>query len=223
MILEILFRPNAPLWVKFFYLLFVFFIGLYAGLRKGWFSLLFEMAVAPFSRFKWKMDNLKIPFDLVIFSLLSYTFITVLLMESLLPNLSQVMAVYFGVYPLFGLILAILMALVLKIVLVYFYFAAHKQAEEGIHLINFQLGFNQILIFIATIWLSIVIFYLRFSPLGLDLVIWIYGVFWAFRLYGTILFLLIKFNYSVITIFAYLCTFEIIPYILVARIVFMIS
>lgn len=223
MILEILFRPNAPLWVKFFYLIVVFFIGLYAGLRKGWFSLLFEMAVAPFSRFKWKIDNLKVPIDVVIISLMSYTFITALLIESLLPKLSQVIAEYFGVYPLFGLIMAILIALVLKIVLVYFYFTAHNQAEEGIHLINFQLGFNQIMIFIATIWLSIVIFNLRFSPLGLNIVIWIYGAFWAFRLYGTILFLLIKFNYSVITIFAYLCAFEIIPYILVARIVFMIS
>lgn len=223
MILEILFRPNAPLWVKFFYLIVVFFIGLYAGLRKGWFSLLFEMAVAPFSRFKWKIDNLKVPFDVVIISLMSYTFITALLIESLLPKLSHVIAEYFGVYPLFGLIMAILIALVLKIVLVYFYFTAHNQAEEGIHLINFQLSFNQIMIFIATIWLSIVIFNLRFSPLGLNIVIWIYGAFWAFRLYGTILFLLIKFNYSVITIFAYLCTIEIIPYILVARIVFMIS
>lgn len=198
-------------------------MGIYAGLRKGWFLLLFDMAVAPFSRFKWKIDDLKVPFDVVLISLISYTFITVLLIESLIPNLSKVISQYFGVYPLFGLILAILVALILKTVLVYFYFAAHKQAEEGIHLINFQLGFNQILIFIATIWLSIVIFYLRFSPLGLNIVIWIYGAFWAFRLYGTILFLLMKFNYSVITIFAYLCAFEIIPYILVARIVFMIS
>lgn len=218
---ELILRPNAPLWIKFVYLTLVVSLSLYIGFRRGWFMLLLDMASAPFSRYKWKIDNLNISADIIIISILSYSFITGLLFESLLPGISNSLSIIPSLNNLLGLVTTIVLLLTIKIVLVILFFVAHKQKEEGLQLMNFHLGFNQILIFIASIWLGIVIFYFNFSQFGLTIILWIYGAFWAVRLYGTILFLLMKFQYSVVTIFTYLCAFEIMPYIVVARIIFM--
>lgn len=185
--------------------------------------LLFNMATSPFSKFQWKLENLNISMDIIVISILSYSIVTSLLLESLLPNISIAVSEFTKIHHQLGSVLFVIVLLILKIVAVIIFFKAHDQTEHGLQLVNFQLGFNQILIFIAMIWLGVVIFYLNFLQFGIFIVLWIYGIFWAFRLYGTILFLLLKFNYSVVTIFTYLCAFEIMPYILVSRIVFMIN
>lgn len=103
------------------------------------------------------------------------------------------------------------------------YFSLHKSPVLGDQIIDFQYSLNQWLTLIIGILLIIDIFYLKLDSDIFILIIIIAVIYFLLRLFGTILMLQNHFKYPILTVFVYLCTFEIVPALVAAKVLFVNS
>ena len=67
------------------------------------------------------------------------------------------------------------------------------------------------------------IFYLKLNSSVILIITIIAGIYFLLRLFGTILMLQNNFKYPILTVFVYLCTLEIVPALVTAKVLFVNS
>lgn len=105
----------------------------------------------------------------------------------------------------------------------YLFFQFHKSQTIGSQLIDFHSSLNQALSLALGTFLLVDVFYARLDSGLFYFTIILACIYFLLRLYGTILLLQNNFSYPILTVFVYLCTFEIVPALVVAKVLFVNS
>ncbi|MBT8326688.1 MAG: DUF4271 domain-containing protein [Bacteroidia bacterium] len=220
--LDLLIRSQTPLVLRIVLISILLIIGFLYALIPNWFASIRLLAYLPIQRFAWQSEK--------------YTYNNIFRLGSIL-SITSVYAAFIYAYLLsekfmwfenssFNFLLiwvVILLATLGKYFLNQFYFKFHNEESLGELIIDYQYSINQIFAFILAGALSIDVFYYRLdSQLFYFLVIAILILFLV-KLFGTILMLQNNFKYPLLTLFVYLCTFEIVPMLIAAKILFVNS
>lgn len=100
------------------------------------------------------------------------------------------------------------------------YFALHQETSTGEEILDFQYGLNQWFTLILTALISLDFFYFRLDSYIFIVLIVTSLIYFLARLFGTLLIFQDKNNYPILTVFIYLCTFEIAPALVIAKVLF---
>lgn len=221
-LLDLLIRSQTPLALRIALISILMIIGFLYALIPNWFASIRLLAYLPIQRFAWQSEK--------------YTYNNIFRISSIL-SITSVYAAFIYAYLLtqkfiwfenssfnFLLIwLAILVVTCTKYLLNKFYFSFHNEGALGELIIDYQYSINQIFAFILAGILLIDVFYFRLdSQLFYFSVVSILILFLV-KLFGTILMLQNNFKYPLITLFVYLCTLEIVPMLIAAKILFVNS
>lgn len=124
----------------------------------------------------------------------------------------------------FSVFLIVIAALVgLKLLTMKTFFFVHDQEEIGTMVIDFQYAYNFLLSLILVIVIAADLYFYRLSNSLYITASIVVGILFLMRLMGSILLLLNKFTYPIISLFIYLCAFEIVPMLVIAKVIFVKS
>jgi len=112
---------------------------------------------------------------------------------------------------------------VLKYWVNYIFFKIHNSSKIGSQLIDFQYSINQALSLVLGSFLLIDVFYTRLDSGIFYFIVTIACIYFLIRLYGTIVLLQNYFTYPILNVFVYLCTLEIVPALVIAKVLFVNS
>ena len=104
-----------------------------------------------------------------------------------------------------------------------FYFSLHNSSSLGDQIIDYQYSLNQWFTLVVGCLLIFDIFYLKLNSSVFLFITIIAGIYFLLRLFGTILMLQNNFKYPILTVFVYLCTLEIVPALVIAKVLFVNS
>ena len=221
-LLDLLVRSQTPLALRIALIAILAILGLLYALIPNWFASNRLLAYLPIQRFAWQSEK--------------YTFNNVLRLSSVLSITTIYASIIYAYFLTTKLMWAenaslnfilIWLSIVLLTFLKYFfnryYFKFHNEGSLGELIIDYQYSINQLFAFLLAGILLIDVFYFRLdSQLFYFLVVGIIILF-LIKLFGTILMLQNNFKYPLLTLFVYLCTFEIVPLLIVAKILFVNS
>lgn len=216
---DVITRFNVPVELRIGVLvLLTVFFALYV-LSPSWLASNWILSTLPVQRFKWKSETLLSSSFNRAGSVLTTTLALGLLIAG---RFHPADAPVFGwtSLPLLELFLILLALFALKMYAMKFYFRLHDQSDLGAIVIDYHYGFNQIssLALTSVLCLDVFIFRLH-SELHL-LIAGVIGLLFVLRLLGTIILLLNKFDYTIISLFIYLCAFEIAPALIGLKLIF---
>jgi hypothetical protein len=181
-----------------------------------------QLAILPFQRFAWQSEKFMTNNIFRLSSILSLSiFVSIAISSyqlgnSKLENLDSIVTLLW-VFP------AVILLSLVKFVSNYSYFSIHKEDKTANLVVDFQYSLNQWFALLLGILLIVDVFYFRLHSNIYGAILVIAGLYFLVRLFGTILVLQNNFNYSILTVFVYLCTFEIVPALITAKVLFVNS
>lgn len=112
---------------------------------------------------------------------------------------------------------------VLKLAANHLYFKLHNSIAFDTQVFDFHSSLNQILSIVLGSFLLVDTFYARLASGLFVFMVIVTCIYFLVRLYGTILLLQNNFDYPILSVFVYLCTFELVPALVVAKVLFVNS
>ena len=194
-------------------------ISSFHAINSSWIRTNRVLAALPIQRFKWKSETfLSSAFNRTASLVSSSIAFTILIYAHFVqPDLIPIKSPSSS---FFQLLLIVVLFFLIKLVAMKLFFTLHEEDDIGTKVIDYQYAFNQLLSLFVLAVLCFDVFIFRLSTaLYITLCIIIALVF-LLRLLGNILMLLNNFNYPIVSLFIYLCAFEIIPMLVVAKVLF---
>lgn len=212
-------RTTTAIELKISLLLILFLFALMYASNRSWITTNRLLASIPIQRFKWKTET-HLSSSLNRFgSLLSSSLILAVLISayglSTQANLMINSWLYF-----IGLSCLIILAFLFKWLSINVFFSLHDHKDLGTQSLDYQYGFNQLAALFLFAMLCLDVFYFHLdSPIRL-IIIYFLVVAYIARLIGHIALLLNNLSYPLISLFIYLCAFEIAPALVITKVVF---
>ena len=212
---ELILRNQSPLFIKVVLLCILVILVIFYTVNRSWFISLKSLALLPFLRFGWQSE--KYSADLI-FRISSFL-ISVLIISSAiysynLTSTDTLSSTYIEIT------LIITLLFVVKFIANSLYFSLHNSISTGSQLVDFQYSLNQWFTLLVIFILLIDVFYENLSSNYLNVLLIVSLIYFLARLFGTILLLQNNFRYSLFTLFVYLCTFEIVPALVIVKVLF---
>ncbi len=221
-LLDLLIRSQTPLALRVALISILLIIGFLYALIPNWFGSIRLLAYLPIQRFAWQSE--KYTYNNV-FRLSSILCITSVYAAFIYAHLLTQKFIWFDntSFNFILIWLAILSLTVVKYLLNKFYFSFHNEGALGELIIDYQYSINQIFAFVLAAILLVDVFYFRLDSQLFYISIVSILILFLIKLFGTILMLQNNFKYPLLTLFVYLCTFEIVPMLIAAKILFVNS
>ena len=219
MLLEAILRNSSPVSLRIAVLALILVVSILQALNPSWLTTNRVLASLPIQRFKWKSETFLSSALNRTASLISTSlaFSILIFAHFIRPEFFGESSEILSFVQLFVLVLALF---VLKLLGMKLFFSLHEQTDAGTMVIDYQYAFNQLLTLGLVVIVCFDVFVLRLSsPIYITVSVIVALVF-LLRLLGNILMLLNNFNYPIISLFIYLCAFEIIPMLAVAKVLF---
>ncbi|MFY0644029.1 MAG: DUF4271 domain-containing protein [Bacteroidia bacterium] len=198
--------------------LLVLFTVLYA-VNPSWLVTNRVLIGLPIQRFKWKSEtHLSSNFNRFA-SLITTAFAIAILIRSYFFTPSETM-VFSSELVFIGLICAVIIVFLLKFLSMKLFFYLNEDHEVGTMVIDYQYAFNQFIGLVVFLAVCLDLFYFRLNSPIQYILIYVLGFLYLLRLLGHIVLLLNKMSYPIISLFIYLCAFEIAPMLVVAKVLF---
>lgn len=103
------------------------------------------------------------------------------------------------------------------------FFALHQEDKTGTMVIDYQYAFNQLIALVLCVVICLDVFFFKLNnPFYLTVSV-IIGLLYLARMFGNIILLLNEFQYPIVSLFIYLCAFEILPMLIIAKVLFVNS
>lgn len=222
MLLELLGRNIATLDIRIASIFLVLAILSLFSLQPQWITTNQILASLPIQRFKWKSEVfLSSAFNRT-FSLISTSLAFSIFIYSHYnqPDMIDVQLLNTSFLQLF-IIVAILF--VIKLGGMKVFFALHQEDKTGTMVIDYQYAFNQLIALVLCVVICLDVFFFKLNnPFYLTVSV-IIGLLYLARMFGNIILLLNEFQYPIVSLFIYLCAFEILPMLIIAKVLFVNS
>lgn len=221
MLLELTLRNSSPVSLRIAVLFLLLVILSLQAVNPSWFATNRILASLPIQRFKWKSETfLSSSFNRSISLVCSTLAFSVFIYAHYFQPDTGSFGSQYSFLALVAIVLGLFLAKLLGTIL---FFGLHEEQEMGIMVVDYSYAFNQLIAILLFVVLCFDVFVLRLSgPLYIGVSIAI-GILYLLRLLGNILMLLNNFNYPIISLFIYLCAFEIIPMLAIAKVLFVNS
>lgn len=220
LILQLTLRTEVPVGIKALLFLLLATIAILYVLNVRWFESIGYLLLLPVQRFKWQSEQfsgnaLFRGSSFTLFAVAFSLFVYIYGLDTLNPASNS--------YPFFVLLIMFLALALIKVAFNYAYFFLHKSNDLGAKLIDFQSSTNQLFCLVLTPLMLIDVFYTGISGDLVYVAIGLAVIYLLVRLYGTILLLQDNFRYPIVSLFVYLCTFELAPALVLAKVLFVKS
>ena len=215
---ELILRNQSPLFLKAALLCLLLLLVIFYSVNKSWFISLKSLALLPFQRFGWQSE--KYSSDLI-FRISSLVLSVIIIAMAVYAYQLVYPEIFASTY--FKITLITILLFIVKFISNSFYFSLHNSIRTGSKLLDFQYSLNQWFALIVTFILLIDVFYENLSSNYLTILLVFSILYFLVRLFGTILLLQNNFKYSIFTLFVYLCTFEIVPALVIVKVLFVNS
>lgn len=222
MLAELLLRNEAPIILRIALLITMAVVGIVYSFIPNWFGAIRSLAALPVQRFAWQSEQHRSSSLFRFSSIISITAIYTIFIFTHLFSQKLVLTENSTLNLVF-IWLAIAALTISKFLLNKYYFFLHESSNLGDLIIDYQYSINQFFAFIVGIFLILDVFY--FGLASNLYIVAIVGLLFLFliKLFGIILMLQNNFTYPILTLFVYLCTFEIVPMLIAAKILFVNS
>lgn len=219
---ELIIRNEAPIVIRLALLGMLMVFGLLYALNPSLFSYTRKLANIPFQRFSWQSEQyianslfrissiLSISLVFAVFAAINLVDSDVVLLKNEALNFILLWILIIG-FTLF------------KFLLNKYFFNLHHADGVGDSTIDFHYSINQFFSFIVAGILLTAVFYGGLDPGIMTFATVAIVLLFLIRLFGTILILQNNFTYPLIGVFIYLCTFEIVPMLVAAKVLFVDS
>jgi len=221
-ITQLVLRHELPITVRVGLLSALVLIALVSVLNENWLVFMLKLTLLPIQRFSWESAKYSANLTFRASSILSSALVLTLLIITYKLGDYGNSAPYSSSY-LFGLFLAVFVSFLSALGANKLYFYLHKKQEIGERVLDYQYALNQWFSFIVITLLLADVFYLHLHSILFVLIISLLGVYFLLRLFGTILMLQNNFDYPILTVFIYLCNFEIVPALVLCKVLFVNS
>lgn len=205
--------------VRLALLIFYLLIAVIYTINVSWFNSMKLLSLKPFQRFEWQSEKFGADAVFRISSLVSFVFIISVAIKGYglgagtIPGSSVD-----GNILVIGILILVL--LVLNYLVNRLYFSLHRETEAGEEIIDFQYSLNQWFTLALAVLLSVDVFFFRLDSVVSYVLLAIGILYFLARLFGTLLILQDKMHYPILTVFVYLCGFEIAPALVIAKVLF---
>lgn len=218
MLLELMLREQTPLVSRVSLLSLLVIIGLLFSVNRQWFRSLKLLSLLPFQRFGWQSEKYGSDLILRISSFVTITMAATITIQgySLGPSGLSSLKVHW----IFGVIILLF---ILSLFANKMYFRLHESSKLGEQIIDFQYSINQWFAIVLSCLLLLDFFFLKQASSVLNIIVATTGIYFLARLFGTIIIFQNNFKYPLLTVFVYLCTFEIVPAIVMVKVLFVNS
>ncbi len=221
-ITQLVLRNEVPIAVRIGLLSALILIALVSVLNENWLVFILKLTLLPIQRFNWESDKYGANLIFRGSSLLSSVLVSATLLMTYQLGLDEKNAQYSSGY-FFCLVLVIALVFLSTLGANKLYFYLHKKQEIGDRVLDYHYALNQWFSFIVGGLLLADVFYLRLHSALFVIIISLLGIYFLLRLFGTILMLQNNFDYPILTVFVYLCTFEIVPALVISKVLFVNS
>jgi uncharacterized membrane protein YiaA len=219
LIAQLVLRNAVPAHLKALLLLLLFCTALLYVANARWFESIRHLASIPLQRFNWQSEQF---LGNALFR------VTSLFLSSLTAAIfiyTYSLGAGFWYHPnqpsSFLLVIACVgLCFILKLCSTIVFFKIHRNTALGSQVLDFHYSLNQLFSLLLGILLFVDVFYTRLDSSLYHFTVIIALIYFLVRLYGTILLLQNSFNYPILTVFVYLCTFEIVPALVIAKVLF---
>ncbi len=221
-IADLVLRQEVPIAVKVVLLVVLLCATILFAFDERWGDSIRHLAAIPFQRFNWQSEQFLGNPVIRITSLLlsSLTIAAFIFAYNLGEHYNYENSSFID---FIKILVVVLLFSTVKFGFNYSYFRLHKSSGVGSQLTDFHFSINQILSLVLGTLLLVDVFYNRLHGNFFYFLVGIGSLFFLIRLYGTILLLQNNFRYPILTLFVYLCTVEIVPTLIVAKILFVNS
>jgi hypothetical protein len=216
---EIQLRQETPLDVRLALLILYLLFAIVYIINTRWVASLKLLSLKPFQRFGWQSEKFSSDYIFRISSLATLVIIASIIIkgyglgENVWPGSSDK-----GNIIIISVVLLILCLIGYLFQLVFF--SLHNFQKIGEEILDFQYGINQWYSIILTGLFSLDVFYFNFDSVIIYLLLILTLIYFLMRLFGKIIMLQNNFTYPLLTVFIYLCTIEIVPALVVAKLLF---
>jgi hypothetical protein len=219
---QLVLRNETPLMIRAVVLGLLVLVSFMYAANNTWFQSMKLLSLIPIQRFNWQSEKYTSNYIFRMFSLVTSLFIIALTIYTyqLGGNLKRESAI-FSNYLI--IVLTVTILFVIKFLANKFYFSLHNSQSLGDQIIDYQYSLNQWFTLAVGCLLIIDIFYLKLNSSVFLVITIVAGIYFLLRLFGTILMLQNNFKYPILTVFVYLCTFEIVPALVTAKVLFVNS
>jgi len=222
MLAELVLRNETPLELRISLLFLLLILALFYALIPSWLPAQYSLATLPFQKFDWMSQEhsknnllrassivcISIVFSIFAFSYLSSNAIQFASIDSV--NFLLILVIVIGLTTA-------------KLFLNRSFFALHNQSSLGEVIIDYQYSLNVLFSIVISLLMVYDVFYLRMNTTMFYVTAGLIVALFLVKLFGTILLLQNKYSYPLITVFIYLCTAEIVPALIVAKVLFVNS
>ena len=219
---ELILRNEAPIIIRLSLLGLMMVFGLIYAANPSLFSYTRKLANIPFQRFSWQSEQYLANSLFRISSIVSISLVFAVFVSINLVNSSFVLLRNETLNFLLMWLL-ILGFTLLKFLLNKYFFNLHQSDGVGDSTIDFHYSINQFFSFIVGGIMLAAAFYGGLDTQLMNIALVAIVVMFLTRLFGTILILQNNFTYPLIGVFIYLCTFEIVPMLVAAKVLFVDS
>lgn len=220
MVMQLTLRNEIPLGIKALLLILLATVATLYVINARWFESLGFLLLLPVQRFSWQSEQFSgnVLFRGSSFILMTLCFSLFIYIYELGLGKAQ-----FGLYHYPVLLSMVLGVVLFKYLVNSLYFRLHRIKELGSQLLDFQSSINQIFCLALATLMVVDVFYAYTDSNLFYVGIVLAVIYFLMRLYGTILILQNDFHYPIVSLFIYLCTFEIAPALVLAKVLFVKS
>ena len=219
---ELILRYQTPLITRVALLSVLLLFAILYTLNRQWFLSMKLLTLLPIQKFSWQAEKQTTNYVFRLSSYISTAVVIGVLIHGYHWG-SRVSKAGNYESSLFLTLLAVSALLLLNYFAIKVYFELHKSPNLGNQVLDFQYGLNQWLTLIIAALLIFDFYYLKLdSTMDIFLIV-IIIIYFLLRLFGTILIVQNNLRYSILTVFVYLCTFELVPALILAKVLFVNS
>lgn len=203
-------------------LVLVALLAIFYSIQPQWLETNRILASLPIQRFKWKSETFlssglnrttslisaSLAFSIFIYS--HYSQEELFLQTSLDTGFIQLLVI-------------VILLFLFKLLGMKLFFGLHQEERTGTIVIDYQYAFNVIISVLLCLVICIDVFFFRLSSPFYITVSIVIGLIYLLRMFGNIILLLNEFNYPIVSLFIYLCAFEILPMLGIAKVLFVNS
>ncbi|MFT4826760.1 MAG: hypothetical protein ACI9GO_000226 [Bacteroidia bacterium] len=221
-ITQLVLRNEVPITVRVGLLSALVLIALVSVLNENWLVFMLKLTLLPVQRFSWESAKYSANITFRASSILSSALVFTLMIITYQLGDYGASDPYSSSYFLW-LFLAVFVLFLSTLGANKLYFYLHKKQEIGERVLDYQYALNQWFSFIVGSLLLADVFYLHLHSILFVLIVSLLGLYFLLRLFGTILMLQNNIDYPILTVFIYLCTFEIVPALVICKVLFVNS
>ncbi len=212
-------RNTLPLELKIALLAVIGLLALMYSANSSWITTNRLLASLPIQRFKWKTETYLNSSLNRFGSLVTSAIILSILVRSYFLSPQENFMLDSSIY-FIGLCCLIILLFLFKWLSMSLYFRLHQQEEIGTLSLDYQYAFNQLVGILVFALLCLDLLYFHFdSPIKVIL-IYVIALAYLARLFGHIALLINNLSYPLLSLFIYLCTFEIAPALVITKVLF---